>query len=127
MRYFAILFTLLFAAFAVLQLKYSDKIWWGSVYLAAAAISFQVYKGKILTDLIIGFSLFCAVYSLYLITSMNNLEDFLHTGEVKNWEDSEYVRKAKGLGICMFAMLSYIAYFFYTKRQKPVFAHPENA
>jgi hypothetical protein len=109
MRYFALFFLLIFLWFAYLQLNDPDPIWWTTLYLVPAYISFKAFRHEYSFELL---RVLIVIYSAYAMTSwlaMDHFEGFFTEGagmEMKT-PNQEYAREACGLLICIAVYLVY--------------------
>jgi hypothetical protein len=122
MRYFALLFFVIYIFFAFLQLNDPDPVWWVTLYLIPAYVSFRTFKNKYSFELLRVLSIFYAAYAINSILYITAYEGFFLNGQ--GWSmktaNQELAREASGLFICV---ITYIIYglYFYAKEKKVIF------
>jgi hypothetical protein len=112
MRYFALVFVVIYLFFAYLQFNDPDPIWWSTLYLIPAYISYNAFKRNYNIELLIVLSCFYAAYSINSVMQMTTYEGFFTEGagfEMKTL-NQELAREASGLGICILTFIIYLVY-----------------
>ncbi len=119
MKYTALLATLLFILFALVQINDPDPYIWIPFYLVPAAISFMVSRGRYPFFLIIPLALLYLGFSLY--TFPPSLTRWI-SDELSNQSMSmktmsmEEARESLGSMICFLFLAIYSVYFYVTKK-----------
>ncbi|MDQ3047269.1 MAG: transmembrane 220 family protein [Bacteroidota bacterium] len=117
MKYLALIFLIVFLWFAYLQINDPDPIWWITVYLVAAYVSYKAFRNEYSFELL---RILIVLYLSYALTSwlgMTKFEGFFTEGEGMEMKtmNQELAREACGLGICIFVFLIYTAQYFRKK------------
>lgn len=118
MRYISIFFLLIFLWFAYLQFNDPDPIWWITIYLVPAYVSYKAFLNEYSFELL---RVLIVLYSSYAITSwlgITRFEGFFTEGagmEMKT-PNQELAREACGLAICIGVYLIYSVCYFLKKR-----------
>jgi hypothetical protein len=118
MRYLGLFFFSIFLLFAVLQLNDPDPVWWVTVYLVPAYISWRAYKSWFNIELLTTFA------AVYLASTLNSLLQMTaYEGvftEGSGWEmktlNQELLREAGGTGIALLVCLVYLGYAYSKQR-----------
>ena len=117
MRYFALAFVFIFLWFAYLQVNDPDPVWWITVYLVPAYVSYKAFRHEYSFELL---RVLIVLYSAYAVTSwmsMDHYEGFFTEGagmEMKT-VNQEYAREAAGLAICITVYLLYTVYVLFRR------------
>jgi hypothetical protein len=112
MRYFALVFVFIYLFFAYLQFNDPDPIWWATLYLVPAYISYNAFKRNYNIELLIVLSCLYAAYSITSVMQITTYEGFFTEGagfEMKSL-NQELAREASGLGICILTFIIYLVY-----------------
>ncbi len=118
MRYTSLLFMLIFLLFAYLQLNDPDPIWWVTVYLVPAYVSYKAFRNEYSFEML---RVLIVLYGSYAITSwlaMSSFDGFFTEGagiEMKT-PNQELAREATGLAICIGVYLIYSICYFLNKK-----------
>lgn len=112
MRYLALVFVVIYLFFAYLQFNDPDPIWWVTLYLVPAYVSYNAFKKNYNIELLIVITGLYAAYSLNSVMEMTAFEGFFTEGagfEMKTL-NQELAREASGLGICILTFIIYLVY-----------------
>ncbi len=118
MKYFSLFFSLVFLLFAYWQLNDPDPVWWVTLYLVPAFISFRASRKKYSLE---GLVLLSVLYSAYAINSyvaIGHYEGFFTEGAglAMKTENQELARETGGLCICIATFITYAFYFYNRKK-----------
>jgi general stress protein CsbA len=102
MKYFALLFALIFLLFAGWQYNDPDPVLWIPVYLVPVYVCVQAFKGKYNTELLVVLTIMSFVAGLNTWFQMTAWEGFFSEGEGISMKtmNQELAREACGLWIC---------------------------
>lgn len=119
MRYIALFFTAVYLLFAYWQFNDPDPVWWVTLYLIPAFISFRAFKNKYSPETLIILSILYLAYAINSFQQMTGYEGFFTEGGglAMKTSNQELAREASGLLICVFNYLIYIIYFFVKKER----------
>jgi len=119
MKYFAILFSVLFIFSAFLQLNDPDPVWWSTLYLVVAYVGIQAFRGKYNCEMLIVLSILYLSISINSWMQMTAWEGFLSKGMgmAMKTPNQELAREAMGMVICIFFMII-CCVFSITKKKK---------
>ena len=117
MRYVALAFFVIYILFAYWQLNDSDPIWWVTLYLVPAFVSFKAFQQKYNLELLITLS------ALYFSNALNSwlqisaYEGFFmeDSGLSMKTYNQELAREVAGLSTCIFSYLTYAIYYLFQK------------
>ena len=119
MRYFALFFFVVYLLFAFFQLNDPDPIWWVTLYLVPAYVSFCAFRKHYSPELLRILSILYLAYAVNSFFYITNYEGFFVEGE--SWamktNNQELVREVSGLCICVITYVIYSLYF-YRKNKK---------
>ncbi len=117
MRYIALFFLAIYLLFAYWQFNDPDPIWWVTLYLIPAFISFRVFRNKYSFETLITLSILYLAYAINSFLQITNYEGFFSEdgGLEMKTINQELAREASGLLICVFTFLVYTVYFFVKK------------
>ena len=119
MRYLAVFFMIVFLLFAYLQLNDPDPIWWVTLYLIPAYISFWAFKGETSFETLHVLIVLYLAYAINSFLQMTCYEGFYTDGggmEMKT-TNQELAREGSGLLICISSYLIYYIYFLVKKNK----------
>ncbi|MFL5765169.1 MAG: transmembrane 220 family protein [Bacteroidia bacterium] len=119
MRYLALFFLAAFIWFAYLQLNDPDAVWWTTLYLVPAYVSWEAFRGRYSFELLRVLIVLYAAYAVTSWLSMSQYEGFFTEGagmEMKT-PNQEYAREASGLCICIAVYTAYIITAVVRKRK----------
>ncbi len=118
MRYFAILFSVLFIWSAYLQLNDPDPIWWATLYLIVAYVGIQAFRWKFNSELLIILSILYLSIAINSWMLMTAWEGFVSkgTGMAMKTPNQELAREAMGMVICVFFMMICCVYSLTKKK-----------
>lgn len=117
MRYLALAFFIIYILFSFWQINDPDPVWWITLYLVPAFVSFKAFQKKYNPELLI------ILLVLYFANALNSLlqipayEGFFTKGGGLSMKthNQELVREVTGLGICIFTYMTYIIYYLARK------------
>lgn len=111
MRYIALLLGLLFLLFAYWQFNDPDPVWWVTIYLVAAYCSYRAFMGKFNLELLAVLAVLYAAGTLNARLQMTAWEGFFSEGSGLAMKslNQELARESAGLGICLAAVLLFLA------------------
>lgn len=117
MRYITLFFLAIFLLFAYWQFNDPDPIWWVTLYLIAAFISFRAFNNKCSQETLILLSILYLAYASNSFLLITNYEGLFTEGGSLSMKSTnqELAREGSGLLICVFTFIFYSVYFF-TKR-----------
>lgn len=109
MRYVALLFGLIFLLFAYWQFNDPDPVWWITVYLVSAYVSYQAFRAKFNPELLLVLGVLYAAGTLNAWLQMSAWEGFFTEGAglTMKTTNQELARESAGMGICLLAILVY--------------------
>lgn len=114
MKYFALAFVLIYLLFSYWQLNDPDPVWWTTLYLIPAYLSFRAFQQKFNKEMLITVSLLYVAYAIQSLLQVSVYEGYFSQGgglEMKT-PNQELVREASGLGICVFTFVIYLVYSY---------------
>ena len=119
MRYIALFLSLIFILFAYWQLNDPDPVWWITVYLVPAFVSFRAFGNKYSHELLIILSILYLAHAINSFQQIINYEGFFTEGEGLSMKtsDQEWAREAAGSCICAFTFITYTIYFFVKEKK----------
>lgn len=102
MKYFILIFGVIFLAFAYLQVNDPDPMVWIPAYLVPAYVCFRFFKGAINIELVVLLFLVTTLAGISLWQEMTAWEGFFTEGAGMSMKtmNQEYAREACGLWIC---------------------------
>ena len=126
MRYIALLLGLLFLLFAYWQFNDPDPVWWVTIYLVAAYCSYRAFMGKFNLELLAVLAVLYAAGTLNAWLQMTAWEGFFSEGSglAMKSMNQELARESAGLGICLAAVLLFLA-TGWVHRRKALFGVPK--
>lgn len=104
MKYIALLFSLIFLAFAYLQYNDPDPLVWIPAYLVPTYVCFRFFQGYFNVELVVLLLLVTTLAGVSLWQAMTAWEGFFTEGAGMTMKtmNQEYAREACGLWICSF-------------------------
>jgi hypothetical protein len=120
MRYFAIFFSAIYVLFAYWQINDPDPVWWVTLYLVPAFISFRAFKKKFSLEVLVILSVLYAACAVNSFQQITNAEGFFteNAGLDMKTMNQELAREASGLSICVFTYLTYSVYFLIKNKRE---------
>ena len=120
MRYFALFFFIVYILFAFLQLNDPDPVWWVTLYLVPASVSFSAFRNKYSFELLLILFVLYSSYAINSLLSMTAYEGFFMHGEgwTMKTNNQELVREVSGLAMCAFTFIIYGVYLYKENKRK---------
>jgi hypothetical protein len=107
MKYFALIMTLVFSLFAGWQFNDPDPVLWVTLYLTAAYVSWQAYRGKFNPELLMILALLALAGAVNSWQGMSAWEGINPEDLSMKSNNQELAREAFGLGICAIVAVVY--------------------
>lgn len=117
MRYLALSFFIIYILFAFWQINDPDPVWWITLYLVPAFVSFKAFQKKYNPELLIILLVLYFANALNSWLQISTYEGFFTEGRGLSMKtyNQELVREAAGLGICILTYMAYIIYYLARK------------
>ncbi|MES2592696.1 MAG: transmembrane 220 family protein [Bacteroidota bacterium] len=114
MRYISLFFFVIFLLFAYWQFNDPDPIWWVTIYLIAAFVSFRAFQNKYSPETLILLSVLYLAYASNSFLQITHYEGFFSEGGGLSMKSTnqELAREVSGLLICVFTFVIYSVYYF---------------
>ena len=119
MRYVALFFVAVYLLFAYWQFNDPDPVWFVTLYLVPAFISFRAFQQHYSAETLIVLAVLYLDYAINSFMQMTAYEGYFTEGgglAMKSL-NQELAREASGLLICVGTFLIYTVYFFVRKKR----------
>lgn len=124
MKYFNLVFAILFVLFAALQYNDPDPYWWIPIYLYSALLCWLAFKGKYFPKAYLaGIAVYMA-YAVYLFFTKDGVLDWAREHDAENLvqtmkAEKPWIEDTREFGGLLILIIVLLIDFFYSKRKAP--------
>jgi hypothetical protein len=124
MKYFNLVFAILFVLFAGLQYNDPDPYWWIPIYLYAAVLCWLASRGKYFPKAYLaGIAVYLA-YAVYLFFTKDGVLDWAREHDAENLvqtmkAEKPWIEDTREFGGLLILIVVMLIDFFYSKRKAP--------
>lgn len=126
MKAFNIIFAILFVLFAALQYNDPDPYIWMPIYLYAAVLCWQAFRGKYYPKAYLSGILIYAIYAIYLVFTKDGVIDWIEKHNAEGITKTMHAEKPwiedarEFLGLLILIVVLLIDFFYAKKRRRKI-------
>jgi hypothetical protein len=124
MKYFNLVFAILFVLFAGLQYNDPDPYWWMPIYLYAAVLCWLASRGKYYPKAYLAGVAVYLAYAVYLFFTKDGVLDWAREHDAENLvqtmkAEKPWIEDTREFGGLLILIIVLLIDFFYSKRKAP--------